>query len=603
MTEPVLQAAGLTVARRDGVPVIEQIDLELAPGEVLGLVGESGSGKTTLGLALLGHARRGLQITAGRVRVADVEVVGADSRRAKRFRGSVISYVPQDPSVGINPAMRVGALIGDVYKAHHGSANRDEAVMQALERVQLPTDATFRKRFPHQLSGGQQQRVAIAMALVSRPAVAVLDEPTTGLDVITQAGLLEQVARLREELGMAVVYVSHDLSIVSAISDRIAVMYAGRIVELGSAAATLDRPRHPYTRRLIESIPDPQRPRKLLGIPGTAATVGEWPPGCAFAPRCDQAEPACETALPALAPADTGRLVRCIRWQITPPAQERIPVLGRIPTEGTPLLAVRDLYASHQSGRHTVIAAQGVSFDVPERSCIALVGRSGSGKTTIARAIVGLHHPDSGVVALRGAPLAADAQRRSHEQQRAIQIVFQNPRESLNPRKRIIEEIARPVELLGGVSRTESRTRGAELMERVRLPQRLAERYPGELSGGELQRAAIARALAAGPAVVVCDEVTSALDVSVQAAVLDLLANLQQELALTLVFITHDLGVVASVADRALVLDEGQICEQGEARELIANPQAEATRLLVAAAPSVSERETIDPELIGTADL
>jgi peptide/nickel transport system ATP-binding protein len=583
----VLAAAGLRVqVARGGAAIVEDVALELRAGEILGLVGESGSGKTTTALALLGYARPGAQIAAGSVRIGGRELVGLRERELRELRGRIVSYVPQDPSSSLNPSQRVGRQILEMLRGRQPEG----VVTDALRRVHLPADQAFARRFPHQLSGGQQQRVAIAMAIVGEPPLVVLDEPTTGLDVVTQAAILEEIRRLRREIGLAMVYVSHDLSVVGAIADRIAVMYAGRVVEQGPAAELLSRPRHPYTRALVASIPDHVSPRRLRGIEGVAVGVGERPEGCAFAPRCSRRIDECTQALPALEAIGGERLVRCIRWRDTPPVvfeEALVASADELPEQ--PLLVVEGLRAEHRSRGEVFVAATDVSFEIARAQCVALVGESGSGKTTVARCIAGLHAPAAGRVGFGGDALAPLAGGRTREQRRRIQIVFQNPDDSLNPRHRVGETIARPARVLRGLGASEARTEVLALLERVRLPQRLADRYPRELSGGERQRVAIARALAARPDLVVCDEVTSALDVSVQAAVLELLAELRSELGLALLFISHDLGVVASVADRVLVLDRGQVCEEGPALRLLHAPQAAYTRSLIEAAPRLPQ--------------
>jgi peptide/nickel transport system ATP-binding protein len=585
MTAPLLRVEGLRVELDSGAPIVEEVSLELRAGEVLGLVGESGCGKTTTALALLGFARPGARISAGTVEVGEEQLAGRGEAAIRALRGRLVSYVAQDPGLALNPALRVEGLVGDMVRSH-GKARNGGAVARALASVHLPTDRSFARRYPHQLSGGQQQRVAIATALVCEPKLVVLDEPTTGLDVVTQARILEEIDRLRREHGVAVVYVSHDLAVVGSLADRIAVMYAGRVVEEGPTAGLLARPRHPYTRGLLGSVPDPGQPRRLESIPGVAVGVGERPKGCAFAPRCVQRTG--ERALqetPPLEEVGGGNLVRCFEWARTAPLMLREPATSLRLEPESGLLTVEDLRAEH-GGRHDlVVAVRDVSFSVASGECLAIVGESGSGKTTIARCIVGLHSPVAGRVVLDGAPLAPRAARRSREERRRLQIVFQNPNDSLNPRHRVGDAIGRPARVLRDLSPRHAGAEAARLLERVRLPARVAERYPGELSGGERQRVAIARALAAQPDLVVCDEVTSALDVSVQAAVLELLAELRAELGLALLFITHDLGVVASIGDRVLVLEDGAVCDDGLVPALLRNPEHEYTRRLVEAAP------------------
>jgi peptide/nickel transport system ATP-binding protein len=585
MTAPLLRVEGLRVELDSGAPIVEDVSLELHAGEVLGLVGESGSGKTTTALALLGFARRGAEITAGAVEVDGESLTARGEAAVRALRGRLVSYVAQDPGLALNPALRVESLVGDMVKAH-GKAHNGGVVTRALASVHLPADRSFARRYPHQLSGGQQQRVAIATALVCEPRLVVLDEPTTGLDVVTQARILEEIDRLRRERRVAVVYVSHDLAVVGSLADRIAVMYAGRVVEEGPAAALLARPRHPYTRGLLGSVPDLGQPRRLESIPGVAVGVGERPEGCAFAPRCLQRTD--ERALHEMPPLDDvggGHRVRCFEWARTPRLTVQEPAASLELEPRGPLLLVEGLRAEH-GGRHDlVVAVRDVSFSVVTGECLAIVGESGSGKTTLARCIVGLHSPAAGRITLDGAALAPRAARRPREERRRIQIVFQNPNDSLNPRHRVGDAIARPARVLRDLSSRDAAAETARLLERVRLPARIAERYPGELSGGERQRVAIARALAARPDLVVCDEVTSALDVSVQAAVLELLAELRAELRLALLFITHDLGVVASIGDRVLVLEDGVVCDGGPVPALLQNPEHEYTRRLVEAAP------------------
>jgi peptide/nickel transport system ATP-binding protein len=587
----VVRVDGLSLALRSGEPVVEDVSFSLAAGEILGLVGESGSGKTTTALALLGYTRPGVVWRSGTVEVGGEQVRGRDERSLRSLRGRVVSYVPQDPGGALNPSLRVGDAILDVLRAHRAGEGSVEAVHSALDRVELGGDASFTRRYPHQLSGGQQQRVTIAMACVCEPPVAVLDEPTTGLDVLTQDRILFELDRLRQEQGMAMVYVSHDLAVVARMADRIVVMYAGRVVEDAPAAEVIERPRHPYTRALVEAIPDFRHPRSLRGIPGVSVGVGEWPAGCAFAPRCAHAGERCVEAVPILADAVPGHAVRCCRSQEIPPLARPTSVVraSSVVMATAPLLEVSSLEARYRSGRTARPAVVDVSFAIEPGRCVALVGESGSGKTTVGRCVAGLHRPSRGSIVFAGQPLAPAAGSRPLEVRRRIQIVFQNPFESLNPRHLVRRSIARPLRVLQGMSRRQADERVGALLERVRLPRRLGDRFPVELSGGERQRVAIARALAAEPDLLICDEVTSALDVSVQAAVLELLQELQRELGLSMLFITHNLGVVACVADSVLVMDQGEICESGPVAQVLEMPSHSYTRRLLAAAPTLAD--------------
>jgi peptide/nickel transport system ATP-binding protein len=583
---PLLAVRDLTVELDSGQPVVSGVSMTLEAGQTLGLVGESGSGKTTVALALLGYARPGMRIVSGEVEIAGQRIALQDETAARAMRGRLVSHVPQDPNTNLNPSLRIGRAINDVVLEHRREQAGEETVHEALRRVHLPATRSFARRYPHQLSGGQKQRVLIASALVCEPPLIVFDEPTTGLDVVTQARILEEVERLHRERQIAMIYVSHDIAVVSQVANQVAVLYGGIVVEHGSTERVLSRPRHPYTRGLVSSVPDHTQPRRMRGIPGVAVGIDERPAGCPFAPRCEQRVERCTTELPPLEPLD-GRDVRCFEAQRTPP-----PALDELrspPSTDTreALLSVEHLTAVHRDGRHTVVAASDVSFEVQRGAAVALVGESGSGKTTIARVIAGLHQPSGGRITLGGAELAARAQKRPRELRRRCQIIFQDPYESLNPRRRIVDEIARPARLLRGLSRAEARAEVAALLEQVRLPARLAEHYPGELSGGERQRVAIARALAAQPELLVCDEITSALDVSVQAAVVELLAELRSRLSLSLLFITHNLGVVAAIADYVLILDQGVLCEEGPVERVFSQPQSPRAIELLEAAPTL----------------
>jgi peptide/nickel transport system ATP-binding protein len=587
MSAEALRARNVRIELSSGDAVIDGVDLQVAPGEVLGLVGESGSGKTTTALSIFGYTAPGLRMTAGEFALAGRELL--DRAAFAAARGRLVSYVPQSPGTALNPSLRVATAITDMIA---GEQHDPQAAYPLLERVGLPADREFARRYPHQLSGGQQQRVCIAASLASEPALVVLDEPTTGLDVVTQDRILTELLRLREEQQVAMLYITHDLAVVAQIASRIAVMYAGHIVEQGPTAEILHRPRHPYTRGLVEATPDHRRPRLLGAMPGIQPGVGERVAGCPFAPRCPQRTDACEQALPPLERAAVGHDVRCIHWRGTPAVEWAVLKPARTAAEeaeGRPILAVEDLRAEYRSNRTTHVAAQDISFTLPACGSIALVGESGSGKTTIARTIAGLHGVSSGRVLLDGEPLRSEARKRTVEQRRRIQLVFQNSAEALNPRHTVASSIARPVSVLGGADRHAAAGEVTRLLEAVRLPSRVAGRYPHELSGGERQRVSIARALAAKPDVLVCDEITSSLDVSVQAVVLELLRELRAELSLAIIFISHDLGVVATISERVIVLQDGRICERGLTSDVLRSPQDPYTQHLLSAAPSLSD--------------
>jgi peptide/nickel transport system ATP-binding protein len=587
-----LVADDLRVEAASGKPIIEDISLQLEAGTILGVVGESGSGKTTTALALLGYMQGGARIANGEVRIAGERIDIRNPKAVRKVRGQCISYVPQNPGTALNPSIRIAEAINEMIRAHRTAATDGNVAACALERVGLPTTRQFQRRYPHQLSGGQQQRVCISAALVCEPPVVVLDEPTTGLDVVTQAKILDELVRLCNEQGLAMVYVTHDLAVVAQIADRIAVMYAGSIVEQGPARQILSAPKHPYTQGLLQSIPDHLRPGDLQPMPGVAMGVADRPTGCRFAPRCAFSINDCTTAMPELSDIGSdGHQVRCLRAgdidvsTQRPPRHTAAPEQTRSPA---PVLEVSGLRTEHRGRHETVVAAADVSFTIHRGECVALVGESGSGKTTIARTIAGLHPLAAGTISLDGDPLPALARKRRLDQRRRVQIVFQNPADALNPRQTIGAAIGRPARLLRGLDKKAAATEVDRLLDLVRLPRKVAQRYPRELSGGEKQRIGIARALAADPSVIVCDEITSALDVSVQAAVLELLTDLRRDFGLALLFITHDLGVVASVADEVLVLERGRVCEQGPARKILSDPREPYTSRLLLAAPSVS---------------
>jgi peptide/nickel transport system ATP-binding protein len=568
--------------------VVDEISIEIRPGEVLGLVGESGSGKTTVGMALLGHVRRGGKVGGGAVVIDGRDLAQLDAAGLRGLRGGTVAYIPQDPGTSLNPALRLRTQLRETLDAHAGGqsdAERDARLQEALGEVALPSDDGFLARYPHQLSGGQQQRVAIAMAFACRPNVIVCDEPTTGLDVTTQARVLETVRDLCRSHSVAALYVSHDLAVVAELADRVAVMYAGRIVEAGTRDQLFGAARHPYTRRLLRAVPDLEGKRAVVGIPGFAPLPGRRPEWCFFEPRCQLATDVCRSAFPPAFEFEPGHRARCYHAD---EALREVPVEGgveevHVEREHELALAIRGLDA-HYGSRATLF---GIELEVHRHECLALVGESGSGKTTLARCVAGLHKDYTGAVVLGDDELPPAARSRSDAARKQIQYVFQNPYASLNPRRTVGQTVARQLELFFP-GRKDMGRRVGECLERVALSASAAGAYPDELSGGERQRVAIARALAAEPALMVCDEITSALDVSVQAAIIDLLRELRTDMGLSLLFITHNLALIRTIADRVAVMTEGRIVELGPTAQVLEHPSAPYTQQLLANTPSIA---------------
>jgi peptide/nickel transport system ATP-binding protein len=585
-----LEVEGLRVeVEGRGEDIVDDISFSIGAGEVLGLVGESGSGKSTVGLALLGHTRRGARIARGAVRVDGREILGLGESELRGLRGRTVSYVPQDPASALNPALRIRRQLEEVLDTHQfgdSAAARAARLREMLGEVLLPSDDAFLRRYPHQLSGGQQQRVGLAMAFACRPRVIVLDEPTTGLDVTTQAHVLATVRDLCTAHGVAALYVSHDLAVVATLADRVAVMYAGRIVENGPERVLFRAAAHPYTRRLIEAIPEISGRHALEGIPGTAPRPGTRPDGCFFAPRCDYATDACTAELPRLESLSDRHFVRCLRHAdvLAVGARERRPAPELpVPETESSLITVRGLDAWHGERQFLF----GIDLTVQPRQCVALVGESGSGKTTLARCVAGLHRNFTGELTLHGKPLASGARARDRNDRRELQYIFQSPYNSLNPRKTIAQIVSQPLGLFFDLDHRGTHERVVATLERVRLGPSVMTRYPHELSGGERQRVAIARALAAEPTLLVCDEVTSALDVSVQAAIVDLIAELQREMQLGLLFVTHNLALIRTIAEEVVVMNAGRIVEAGKVEQVLGSPREDYTKALLADTPSM----------------
>jgi peptide/nickel transport system ATP-binding protein len=588
--------------------VVNNTSFELARGEALGLVGESGCGKTTMALALLGFQRPGSRIRSGAIHFGGRDLAHLSRRELQKVRGRRISLVPQNPTTALSPGLRVGDQLVEAMTVHGAgasNADRRRRVRELIVHVRLPDPDRTAQKYPHQLSGGQQQRVVIAMALACDPELIVLDEPTTGLDVTTQAQILDLLRRLRAELGMAMVYVTHNLGVVAAVCDRVGVMYAGELVEDAPVRELFSRPRHPYTRGLISAVPsiaEPHRSREVV-LRGLLKR-SELPMGCRFAPRCDFAEAACFDELQILLPVGDAHGVACRRVEDV----DRLAVGTGSPASYVPLaegadeslLDVVDLSISYDRRRRLSLVSwdpqvivRDVTFDLRGRETFSLVGESGSGKSTIARTVGGLLGPLSGRITFEGRDLAATVGSRTKDVRREIQLVLQNPDASLNPRQRVHQIVGRPLELFFGLHGKARRAGVEKALEDVRLDAAFASRYPDELSGGERQRIAIARALAAKPRLMLCDEILSALDVSVQTSIVELLRELQAEQGIAYLFISHDLAVVRSLSHRVGVLYLGELCEVGTAEEVYAQPYHPYTHMLLSAVPEIDGENEI----------
>ncbi len=603
---PVLAFEDVRIAYRTKageVAAIAGVSLAIHRGEALGLVGESGSGKSTLAYAALGDFGANGRLVGGRILFEGRELATLRTAELKALRGARIAMVFQEPRASLNPVMTVGAQIEEVLR-RHGGLSRDEArarALAALAEVELPDPPGMLRRFPHELSGGQLQRIVIAIALSAEPSLLILDEPTTGLDATIEAAVLDLVRRLRQRRGTAVLLISHDISVVSRVCERIAVLYGGELVEEAPMRALIEAPLHPYTRALLACRPRlgaGLRGAELPAIPGRPPAPGERPRGCAFAPRCAFARENLCTAAPIRLDERGTHRVRCVRVAELPPwpaAARAAPSVEGRRAERSVLAEIEGLTKLYPARvglfrkAAASVALDGVDLTVERGETLALVGESGSGKSTLARILVGLEQASGGEVRIEGEAVGrVAAERRPLALQRRLQMVFQNPDGTLNPRHSVGFALARTLRKLGRQGRDRAQA-VRELLEAVRLPAAYARARPRRLSGGEKQRVAIARALAGTPALLIADEPVSALDPSVQAAIVNLLAEIKRERGATLVFISHDLALVEHLADRVAVLYRGRLMEAGRLDDVFAPPFHPYTETLLDAAKAKGE--------------
>lgn len=620
---PLLKVDNLSVAyRHDGYEwdALREVSLDLEVGNVDGLVGESGSGKTTLALAIMGYLPSAAVIRQGRIIFQERDLLQRSEGEMRALWGKEIAYIPQNPESSLNPSLRVGEQLGEGIRIHQGysPAEAREATLDIFEKVRLPDPKRVAASYPHQISGGMQQRVLIAMALSSKPSLLILDEPTTNLDVTTQASVLELIKELLAEADASALYITHNMGVVAQMCDRVSVLYAGELVEHAPRQALFGQPLHPYTSGLIQSIPEPGEHKSrspLKFMKGNAPRLSEPITGCAFRMRCPIAIDICEQR-PPLSAIPGSRTSRCHRWEEIKDermtiewAQDRTEMAPEIRGEGSPTLSVENLRVSYRSSQdiggllaggsnRRVEAVNGVGFEIASGRTLGLVGESGSGKTTLARAVVGLLKPDAGVLRFMGRALPQRLRKRDLETIRQIQMVFQNPHDALNPHLTIGETLSRPLSRLNRISGDALGAEVRKLLDSVHLPLDCVNKYPDQLSGGEKQRVAIARAFVSSPALLVADEAVSSLDVSIQAVVLNLLNELQGREGGAYLFISHNLAVVGYFADIVAVVYLGFLMEVSEAEDLYTPPHHPYTEALISAIPRVAESAGVEPVLL-----
>ena len=607
---PVLKVEDLEVTystRQGPVKAVRDVSFEIRPGEALGLVGESGCGKSTLALAIMNYVAKNAAVTGGRILFCGQDVVQKSGRELNHIRGNEIAMVYQDPMAALNPSLRIGRQLTEVlveHKVSRGVEARAECI-RMLERVHMPDPAAIMERYCHQLSGGQQQRVLIAMALLTNPALLIMDEPTTGLDVTVEAGILDLMGELKREFAVTILYISHNLGVISRVVDRVAVMYAGELVEQGSVRDIFLDPQHPYTVALLRCIPKigaSRQPRTLQPIRGRVPALHETPRGCVFEPRCDRARERCRLEHPDIVRTADEHSASCFYAGSPDPAE--LKALRAAPADVEPSPRGEDLilkieglksyYKALEAGlggldgrrkKGFVKAVDDVTLMAWKKSTLGIVGESGCGKTTLAKCVAGLVSPNAGKMDFIGIDIARVVEQRPVEMLKELQMIFQNPDSTLNPRRSVGEAIARPLQLFGTVPPPEIRNEVVRLLEAVRLGEEYYDRLPRQLSGGEKQRVALARAFAGRPALVLCDEPLSSLDVSVQAAVMNLLLEFQQTFGTSMLFVSHDLSVVHQLCDNVAVMYLGQFCEIGPTEALFAPPYHPYTEALLSAVP------------------
>ncbi|PSJ64204.1 ABC transporter ATP-binding protein [Pseudaminobacter soli (ex Li et al. 2025)] len=607
--EPILEIENLSISfftRRGEIPAVMDFSCTVMPGEAMGIVGESGCGKSTVSLGVMRDLSNVGKIVGGRIKFQGRDMGDMSEEELRKIRGNKIAMIYQEPMASLNPAMKVGKQLMEVPLIHE-KVSQDEAYQRSLEMlkaVRLPDPERVMKSYPHQLSGGQQQRIVIAMALLSKPALLLLDEPTTALDVTVEAGIVELVKGLGKEFGTSMIFVSHNLGLILETCDRITVMYSGEAVETGKVEDVFDRMRHPYTQGLFRSIPLPgadKNSRPLIAIPGQLPLPHERPKGCNFGPRCHHfVEGVCNAAEIPMVAVDghENHYSRCVRfneidWQAVPEGAktDKEPV-----KPGAPVLKIDELKKYYRVGGSEVFgggegrvvkANEAISFEARESETVAIVGESGCGKSTLAKVLLGLETASSGKITLANRDIqSTPVEERDVDTVSSIQMVFQNPFDTLNPSHSVGSQIIRTLEKFKiGKNVAERRQKMFDLLDLVKLPRAFAERMPRQLSGGQKQRIGVARAFAGRARVVVADEPVSALDVSVQAAVTELLMDIQRESKTTMLFISHDLSVVRYIADRVVVMYLGHIVEQGTTDQIFSPPYHPYTEALLSAIP------------------
>ncbi len=605
--KPILEIENLSISfftRLREIPAVMDFSCTVMPGEAMGLVGESGCGKSTVALGVMRDLGVNGRIVGGSVKFKGRDIATMSDEDLRKLRGSEIAMIYQEPMASLNPAMKVGKQLAEVPMIHKGMS-RAEAMARARQMVadvRLPDPERILQAYPHQLSGGQQQRIVIAMALMSEPALLILDEPTTALDVTVEAGIVELVKELGRKYGTSMLFISHNLGLILETCDRICVMYSGEAVETGNVREVFQTMRHPYTQALFRSIPLPgadKNARPLVAIPGNFPLPHERPPGCNFGPRCDYfVKGRCDAADVRMedAPGDRHQ-TRCIRhteidWAKPPQVAEQHaktpigdPVLKMVEVKKYYEVAASKLFGGGDT--RVVKANETLTFDAREGETLAIVGESGCGKSTFAKVLMGLETATSGSILLYNQDIHdTPIEKRDTDTVSSVQMVFQNPFDTLNPSMTVGRQIIRALEIFGvGKSEAERRGRMLELLDLVKLPREFADRMPRQLSGGQKQRVGIARAFAGGAKVVVADEPVSALDVSVQAAVTDLLMEIQRENRTTLLFISHDLSIVRYLSDRVMVMYLGHVVELGSTDQVFSPPYHPYTEALLSAVP------------------